>query len=289
MVDLLGLTNAMTDVVVNVTDAELSWWGLEKGHVNGIVNVPYASFLKEIAGREMTQPAGSPANVIYTAASLGLSTALIGCVGNDALGRAYIQAARRRGIKSLITTQRGQSGLCFILVTPDGERTSVAVKGVSDQFTGTRQKAHAFHTSAYELLANPVQTDCMMNYAKQHGTIISFDLADSNVVKKAHDIDKILSLTDILFATEDEAAVLESELRCPILVLKRGMKGSVVFSDKTYLIPSYRTKVVNTNGVGDAYAAGFLFGYLHNFSLEECGHMGSYLASRICSMQGAHL
>ena len=77
---------------------------------------------------------------------------------------------------------------------------------------------------------------------------------------------------------------------CSIAVLKRGKKGSVIRSkSKQHLIDAYPTKVKSTCGAGDAYASGFLFAYIKQFLVEECGKFGSYIASRVCASEMSHL
>ena len=120
------------------------------------------------------------------------------------------------------------------------------------------------------------------------------------VKKQRKRIERIVRRTDILFATEEEAreltgkppfkALEELAKICPITILKRGKKGSVVRTgNKNYKIQAYPTKLKNTCGAGDAYTAGFFSFYTNEFPVEECGRMGSYIASRVCASEGSNL
>lgn len=302
MVDLIGLTNAITDVMIEVTDEELGYLGLKKGFYNRKANISYDKFLQFISSKEkMFIPAGSPANVVYGASYLGLYTALIGTIGNDVHGKRYIKSLEEANIIPLLNVIDGPSGICYILVSPDGERSSVVNIGVAEEYSFdlSHLEAKIFHTSAYELRSNPEKVKEAIHHAKNVGTKTSFDLSDPDLVKRTS-LEEVLNKIDILFTTEQEAteligdkpskALKELSKICPVVIMKKGKKGSVIRQGKTnYNIPVYKIKIVNTNGAGDAYAAGFLFGLVKEHPLEECGHIGSKFAARVCGIKGSHL
>ncbi len=304
MVELIGLTNAVTDITIDVTDEELQRIGLQKGFRNDHAQMPYDEFIEFVRGKEKTiSPAGSSANVVYTAARLGLETALLGSVGNDAYGSNYLQSLDECGISSYVDVSDGQSGVCYILITPDKERTSLFCSGVSGVFEFELERINdvkLFYTTGYELITNPEKTIEAIRYMTSRGTEIAFDLADPSVINlQRGNLEGILECVDILFSTEYEAEELlqrsfqlEEGLSniCPIVALKKGKNGSVVFSGKErYEIPIHPVNVLNTNGAGDAYAAGFLAGYIGGRPLEECGRMASYVASQVVGIREAHL
>lgn len=304
-IDLVGLTNALTDITVNIQDNDLENLGVEKGSYKGLKNIDPEKLAKILTGRKKSYcQAGSPANVIINAQLLGLNTALFGTVGDDDIGKMYIKNLRKTGIKPFISRFKGKSGICYILVTPDGERTNLPNLGVSREFNfnlNRLKNTRLFHTSGYETVTNPDKTEEAIDYAKHQKAEISFDLADKKMIKQQRKtIEKIVEKTDILFVTEEEAKELtgDSPLKslkelskiCPIVSLKRSSKGSIVRKkDEQYKVQAYPTKLINTCGAGDAYASGFLFAYLRGFSLEECGKMGSYIASRVCSSEKSNL
>jgi len=305
MTDLAALTNAITDIIVEVTDRELNRIGLRKGFYNSKANISYEEFLEMISSKKsVSVPGGSPANVIHGASALSLETALLGTVGNDNYGQEYIKDLEKSNIKPLLNIAEGPSGLCYVLVTPDGEKTSTAKMGVAGRYDfdlGQLKQAKIFHTSGYELMTNPERTMETTDYAKKIGAKISFDLADPNAVERERkNMEELLDNIDILFATEHEARELTGHglnksldylsETCTVVAIKKGKHGSVVKQgEESYNIPICDVKVVNTNGAGDAYAAGFLFGYSRGFPLKECGHVGSYFASRVCAIKESHL
>lgn len=305
--DLIALGNALTDITVKVKEKELKDLGMKKGDVSGIRRVNSDLFSKIISEKkqEICQ-AGSSSNTVFNASKLGLKTGLIGSVSYDSIGEFYLETLKKYNIKEIFNITEGKSGICYILVTPDGERTNIPDLGVSGNFNPDYEKLNSletriFHTSGYEVASNPDKAKEIINYFKDKGAKISFDLAaDSMIRGQRKTIENIVEKTDILFATEEEAkeltgktpfkALAELSKICPIVSLKRGKKGSVVKQkNERYKISIYPTKLINTCGAGDAYAAGFLFAYLQKFNLEECGRMASYIASRVCGIESSHL
>ncbi len=303
--DLVGLTNALTDIVVNVSDEELKSIWLQKGVYGGLSKTNNQKLFELLNEKEKKFfQAGSPANVIFNSARLGLNTALLGTVGDDDIGEKYRQKLKDSGIDSHLGISRGNSGVCYVLITPDGERTCIANMGIAGAFNFSIKKikeAGIFHTSGYELISNPAVVLESVDYAKKIGAKISFDLADPAMIRKQRsNIMEIIKKTDILFMTEEESRELTGEDEknslkiagelCDIAILKKSSKGSIVRHNRQeYKIPIYATKVVNTCGAGDAYACGFLFAHIKKFPIFECGNMASYLASRVCSIADSHL
>ncbi|MDP3027816.1 MAG: adenosine kinase [Nanoarchaeota archaeon] len=306
-INLMALGNALTDIIIKVREKELEDLGVKKGGGAGIGKLNPDLFSKILSGKkqEICQ-AGSPTNTIFNASRLGLKTGLIGSIGYDSVGELYLETLKKYNIKEIFNRTKGKSGVCYILVTPDGERTNIASLGVSGCFNPDfkeleKLRAKIFHTSGYEVASNPEKAEEIVNYFKNKGAKISFDLAAESMVRKQRKtIENIVEKTDILFATEEEAreltgkapskALKELAKICNIVSLKRGKKGSdVKQKSEQYKIPAYPTELINTCGAGDAYASGFLFYYLRQFSLEECGRMGSYIASRACGIKSSHL
>lgn len=302
--DIAALTSAITDIIIRVTDDDLHRFGIRKGVLNNSC-VDEEKFQKEILSKEREMvPAGSSANVVFNASAFKLQTSLLGTVGNDSIGRNYIQSLNEAGISPLLSVSDGPSGVCYVLVTPDTERTFLTKIGIAYKYDfdlSKLGKTRIFHTSGYELLTNPERTKESIQYAKNKGAKISFDLSDPIVITRHRtDLEAVLQTTDFLFATTEEAEELTGrlgensldELRylCPVVALKRGKDGSVVSDGKNkYVIPAYNTLIINTCGAGDAYTAGFLYGQILGFSLNECGHLGSYFASKVCGRKESHL
>ncbi len=300
MRDLLVLTNALTDLVRAGTDEEVARRGLDKGHAHSNDGRFRES---DLNGCRIVH-GGSPGNVAAGAAHLGLACGLIGTVGTDDVGRSYVADIVGRGVESLLRRVEGSSGMCWVIVTPDGERTMAVDLGVSPRFeipTEAFRRYRAFHCSGYEVVSNPEAAWKAIESALQADLVFSFDVADAQMVKlRPADIRRAAEEARLLFANEHEAraltglepeAALESLARPDrIVAVKLGSRGSLVAAGRgRWRIPSQAIRVVDTTGAGDAYAAGFLTGHLRDAAPEECGRRGTEFAARICGIEGARL
>jgi len=304
-IDLVGLSNALTDITIHVSDSELRRIGIRKGSYHPLREINPEIFSEVLEQKEIKYcVAGSPANVILNASKLGLRTALFATIGVDNYGLNYLRTLNENKIIPFVYTKEGESGICYIMISPDGERTNTASLGVSSNFDFDFEKLKDcmfLHTSGYELATNPSKVMQAIEYAKKYNVKLSFDLADKTMVKRQRAcIEDLLRDIDILFATEEEARELTGEAQfkslellseiCPVVALKRGRKGSVVKSgNEKYKIGCFPVNVKSTCGAGDAYASGFLFAHIRGFCVEECGYMGSYIASRVCGSDEPHL
>lgn len=298
--DLLVLTNALTDLVRLGSDEEILRRGLKKGHAHS----NEGRFREvDIAGCRVVH-GGSPGNVAAGAAHLGLACGMIGTVGADDVGRSYVADITGRGIENLLRQVDGTSGVCWVVVTPDGERTMAVDLGVSPRFeipTEAFQRYRAFHCSGYEMVSNPAETWRAIEAARRAGRLFSFDVADAQMVAlRRDDILRAADMADLLFANESEATALmgldpEDALRAMakpgrIAVVKLGPKGSILAVGKdVWRIPTTATRILDTTGAGDAYAAGFLAAHLRGSGPEQCARLGTEFAAEICAIEGARL
>jgi sugar/nucleoside kinase (ribokinase family) len=300
---IIALGNALTDIIVDVKEEDLIKLGLKKG----CVNYPQNISLKNIPKNKKMVPGGSPANVVVGASYLGLQNrnGFIGTVGDDEIGKLYQKDLSFNRVLSYLTEVKGNSGISYMFITPDGDRTSIVDLGVCANFQIPLEemgKFSIFHTSVYELATNQAKTISAINNAYSNHLKISFDLADPNLVNRNKNlIREILKFTDILFANsyesksltglEPEDSVEKLNEMCEVVAVKMGERGSLVKKSNgpVYRIPCYPANVVDTTGAGDAYAAGFLYGYFQEFELQECGHLGSFFAARICERYGARM
>jgi sugar/nucleoside kinase (ribokinase family) len=307
MAHIIGLTNALTDIIVPVTKEDLRKLNVREGTTNSFSKID-KSVVNDILVRQKPVyfTAGSTANVIFNCDKLGLETALMGTLGNDKVGRDYIKKLDKTNIFYVINKTKGQSGRVYVLVTPDGERTQLTAQGVAGEFSFSTNplpiENDIFHTSGYEVASNPERAlELIGEFTYGKKTLLSFDLASESMIRHARKpIEEIVQKLDILFTTEEEAKELTGKdphdaleyfsKFVPITILKKGKNGSVVRKkNEQYEILAYPAKIINTCGAGDAYAAGFLFSQIKGFSLEECGHWGSFVASRICARKESHM
>ncbi len=309
--DIIAISNALTDVIVSATDEEIS--RLMKKEI-------CSEDLEKIISCRDTKiiPGGSPANVVADASYLGAKCGLIGSIGADKIGELYRNDLKKNNIEDLLNIVPSEkSGICYVLISQSKDRVfECCLNATSKLFFQEREKARLqdytiFHTSLYELTTDKESVFNAIKFAKETGKMVSFDFASDRCIRK--EIEKnsgfasLLDYIDIKFANESEAA----ELRISgiwkiaestgIFVEKLGDKGSrIYYKGEVVEIPPYSCNLVNTNGAGDAYAAGFLVAYIKKFNeksnyginswdIEQCGINGSRFASRICSMAGARL
>lgn len=293
---ILGLSNAIVDVITEVKDEYLKENCLKKGMVNNLGRTLVFENVELSTG-------GCPTNVAINASAAGIACGVIGCVGNDSFGDFYINSLKNNGVKGYLTRKIGKTSTCYVLVTPDKERTSIWQKGTCGDFEITPEpfrNFEIFHTTLYETVTRPEKVINAIRMAKEDGMIVSYDLADAGLVKQnKKKLEYLLKEVDVVFANEQESraftglkpidAVSRLEEFCKTAVVKLGAKGSLVGADRTYKIAAYPVEVVNTIGAGDAYCAGFLYGVYKGMEPEKCGEYGSRLAARVCSTVKSNL
>ncbi len=306
---ITAISDALTDIIVEVSDELLERLSLPKG--NSIeLNDQNLGKLESIMQQNKAKvtPGGSPTNVIYGASNLGLRCAFIGCVGCDDYGYGYINNLRENDIDTYVSIKRGNSGLCYTLVSPDGQRTFGLDFGVAKQLYEFEilhsliKDSEFLHFSAYEFRGeNPINiaTRHASEIARKANTRISFDLGDSFVIKSSRDqIEAFLSeKIDILFANDDEAKEFcghsgnyrELLKYADMVVVKLGSAGALAITPEGECrVSAYKVEdVKDTNGAGDNFQAGFFYGLHKNLPLEECLKIGNFLAANIIRRIGA--
>ena len=310
--DLLALGNAIVDVIARAEEDFLAREDIHKGAMI-LIDEPRALHLNRAMGAGVVQSGGSAANTIAGAASLGVKTAYIGKVRADEMGAAF-----RRDIEALgarFPTAAAQDGpataRCFIIVTPDGERTMNTYLGacqnltVADVDKATVEASSIVYLEGY--LWDPpaakeafVKASCIAHAA---GRRVALTLSDSFCVDRYRD--EFLGLmrdktVDIVFANQHELkslyqtadfATAVTELR------KEGVLGAVTLSERGSMIvtrdtatsvPAYPIReLVDTTGAGDLYAAGFLAGLAQGRSHVDCARLGAIAAAEVIQHIGA--
>ncbi len=310
--DVVGIGNVLLDFIIPVEDIILDQVGLVKGTMNLIDENTALKLLDSLKGKHsLIAPGGSSANTIAGVSALGGVSAFIGTIGADENGQLYTSQTIEDGVAPYFFTHETlRTGFAITLVTPDGERSFVVFLGASQSINLDAQaedviaKSKYLHLEGYqlemesgrELIRNA------MKIAKEHDTTISIDFSDVGVIERNKVIvtDILKNYADIVFVNEHEAKALtghEPEIAIQtiaqnnnIAVVKIGEKGSLIKSaDALHQVPSYVADLVNTNGAGDMYAGGILFGLTHGYSLEQAGHIASFSASQVVGQAEARL
>ena len=309
MVKILGMGNALVDILIRLEDYELlKEFNLPKGSMQ-LVDQAFARKLEERANKAGITKAsgGSAANTIHGLAELSIETGYIGKVGNDSLGRFFKEDLEKAGIDPILFYGRYDTGRAVTLITPDSERTfavylGAAMEQTPDDISSELFKGFEyFHVEGY-LVQNHELIETALKLAKKHSIKTSLDLASYNVVEENIEFLKLLipGYVDIIFANEDEAnaftgknpeeALTELSEITEIAVVKTGEKGSLIKKgEEFYKIGIIDADCVDTTGAGDLYAAGFLYGQIKELSLKESGELGALLSGKVIENIGAKI
>ncbi|WP_205574590.1 adenosine kinase [Indioceanicola profundi] len=308
--DVVGIGNAIVDVISQTTDEFLAQNGLVKSGM-ALIDTAQAEALYAKMGPGLEMSGGSAGNTMAGIAVLGGKGAFIGKVANDQLGGVYRHDIRAVGVTfdTPDLTDGTPTGRCLILVTPDGHRTMNTFLGACQQLTpddiddDTIRDSQVTYLEGY-LWDPPPAKEAFLKAARiahEAGRKVSLSLSDAFCVHRHHEsfLDLVAGHVDILFANETEICALygtdfDGALRavrghCETAVLTRSEKGAVVLSgDDIVAVPAEPVeKVVDTTGAGDLFAAGFLHGYTTGRDLATCARLGAISAAEIISHYGA--
>jgi sugar/nucleoside kinase (ribokinase family) len=312
--DLLGIGNAIVDVLARAEDAFLAGQGMAKGAMT-LIDAAAAERIYGAMGPGVESSGGSAANTCAVAATLGARVGFLGKVADDALGGVFAHDIRAAGVRfPTAPLPRGNgtgapTARCLILVTPDGQRTMNTFLGACVAFgpedVDEAEVASAAVTYLEGYLFDPPAAQEAFRKASRAahaaGRKVALTLSDPFCVGRHRAAFRAFAKeeTDILFAneaellslyeTEDLAAALGAVRKeVGLAAVTRSEKGSVVVaSGETVEVAAAPTKVVDTTGAGDAYAAGFLAAHAKGLPLGECGRWGSVAAAEAISHFGA--
>lgn len=307
--DILGIGNAIVDVIAHADDAFLDRHKMHKGSM-ALIDAVTAERI--YASMPLTQEAsgGSAANTCAVAAMLGAKTAYIGKISDDPLGRVFAHDIRASGVEfdSIPLLGSSPTARCLILVSPDGQRTMNTFLGACIALDETDvdplriREAAVTYLEGYLFDPPAAQTAFRKAAAaaRSAGRKVALSLSDPFCVDRHRTAFRVLVRedVDILFANEAEISSLyETEFDqavnlarqdVTVAALTRSEKGSVIVAGSdTVMIEAVPTQVVDTTGAGDAYAAGFLTGWTRGASLTFCGNLGSEAAAVTIARIGA--
>lgn len=309
--DVLGVGNAIVDVLAHADDAFLDAHGLAKGAMT-LIDEDAANRLYDAMGPAVECSGGSAANTVAGLASLGGSGAFIGKVRDDELGAVFRHDIRALGIafETLLAGDSAPTARCLIMVTPDAQRTMQTYLGAcvelgpDDIDPELVAASRVCYLEGY-LWDRPEAKDAFRKAARiahEAGHRVSLSLSDPFCVDRhrADFLTLVEDHVDILFANEEEvlslyeadafdAALQSVRGHCEIAALTRGEKGSVIVSgDEVHVVDAEpAARVVDTTGAGDAYAAGFLHGLSGNRDLAACARIGGIAAAEVIAHMGA--
>jgi sugar/nucleoside kinase (ribokinase family) len=309
--DVVGIGNAIVDIIARCDDSFLSRHDLAKGFMR-LVPAEEAGRLYEAMGPAIERSGGSAANTIAGLASFGARCGFIGRVAGDQFGGIF-----RHDIRSLWVTYEtppsvdgAPTARCLILVTPDGERTMNTYLGVSVDFAPADVDEDLITTAKIVYLEGylfdreeaKAAFKRAAKLARQSGAKVALTLSDAFCVDRHRDDFRALIRdgADIVFANEKEITALyevnsfaeaaDAAMQdCELAVLTRSEAGSVIVAkgETISVDPAPVARVVDVTGAGDLYAAGFLYGLTSGAPLAACGSLGSLAAAEVIGHIGA--
>jgi adenosine kinase len=310
--DVLGIGNALFDVLVRTDEAFLARHGMTKGSMSLIDEARAAAIYGDM-GPATEMSGGSAANTIVGVASLGARAAYVGKVKDDQIGKLYVHDIRAAGVAFDTPAAKDgpATGCSYILVTPDGERTMNTYLGAAQDLSPADIDPAEIAASRIVYLEGYLWDPKDAKEAFVKAARIAHDsrrkvaltLSDSFCVDRYRD--EFLSLmrngtVDIVFANEAELHSLYmtsdfdtalKQLRNDVNlgVVTRSEKGCIVVSpEDAVAAPAFPVaEVVDTTGAGDLFAAGFLFGLARNLSYKQCGQLGALAAAEVIQHIGA--
>ncbi|WP_424814618.1 adenosine kinase [Roseococcus sp. YIM B11640] len=308
--DILGIGNAIVDVLAPTDDAFLAARSLAKGGMQ-LIDTAQAEALYAAMPSGVESSGGSAANTCAVAAALGAKVGFLGKVATDQLGDVFAHDIKATGVH--FPTERLAGGAptarCLILVTPDGQRTMNTFLGAcvtfSERDVDAAEVARAKVVYLEGYLFDPPAAQAAFRAAAQAahaaGRKVAITLSDPFCVGRHREAFRafVAEEADILFANEAEilalyetddfekaAAMAAADVE--IAALTRSEKGSIILSGgKRHAVAAQPAQVVDTTGAGDAYAAGFLAAWAKGLPLAEAGRWGSVAAAEVISHYGA--
>ena len=309
---VIAIGNAIVDVMAPCPDALIEQLGLVRGGMT-LVDTEQANALYAAMGPAREISGGSAANTLAGLAALGSSCAFIGQVADDQLGEVFAHDIRAGGISFATPARAGDppTARCLIFVTPDGQRTMNTYLGASQYLPAEALDEAAIADAGILYLEgylwDPAEPRAAMRraIAAAHGAgrKVAFTLSDAFVIERHGDDFRAMIAAgeiDILFANHIELAALTGlpdfhdgiaalQDKVPLLVVTRGEAGAVAASGgELFEVPAEPvTKVVDTTGAGDLFAAGFLHGYVGGRPVSDCLTLGAICAAEVISHYGA--
>jgi sugar/nucleoside kinase (ribokinase family) len=307
--DILGIGNAIVDVVAPSDHGFLSKHDMHPGSM-ALIDADRAEMLYQDMPQGTETSGGSAANTCAVAANLGARVAFLGMVAQDRLGETFRRDITGAGVHfpSEPLAEGAPTARCLILVTPDGQRTMNTFLGACVAFgagdVDTDLVAQSAVTYLEGYLFDPPAAQAAFRLAartaRQAGRQVALSLSDAFCVNRHRAaFRELLAEVDILFANEAEicslyeandfeAAAKAAQGEVALAALTRSEAGSLIIRGaETHMIAAQPTKLVDSTGAGDAYAAGFLAAYTKGLDLAACGRVGSLAAADIISYYGA--
>lgn len=313
--DVFSLGNALVDVEIEVTPAELERLAIEKGVMTLVEQDRHDYLLNELNGNiHHRASGGSAANSIFALAQLGGKGYHCCKVANDEAGEFYAEDLNQIGVDNNIASlqnNNGTTGKCLVMVTPDADRTMNTFLGISseqqpeDLDFSALENSEFLYVEGYLVTSESNHASALeaKKFADKNGVKVAYTLSDPNMVKFFKpQIEQILvGGVELLFCNDEEAqeftqasnpeAALEAlKDYSKQVVITLGANGALYFDgEQTHKIAPYEVTAVDTNGAGDMFAGSFLYALTQGYSAENCGKLASFASSYLVTQFGPRL
>jgi len=313
-IQLLGISNAIVDILAHVDEEVLDRIGAAPGSMT-LIDLDRAHEIYDMMGPATEKSGGSVANTIAGFAILGGKAAYIGRVRDDQFGEVFNHDMRALGVDIRLppATDGAPTARSHILITGEGQRTmqtylgACTELGVADVTPATIGRPDVILIEGYvwDIPEGPALAEAAMQIAADNGSTVALSLSDSLCVERHRDSFEhaIGNGAKIVIADEDEINALvgadsfdDDTLDAirrfdNLFVVTRSEKGSVIINGDERVVQAATAvdEVVDTTGAGDAYAAGFLYGYARREPLDACARLGTVCATHVIQQVGPRI
>ncbi|MCS6831031.1 MAG: adenosine kinase [Armatimonadota bacterium] len=310
--DVFGMCNALVDVQVRVDEKMLSELGLQKGGMFLIDEAQRGFLVKHLAHSVVhSEAGGSGANTMIGVALLGGRACYTSKVADDEHGAIYRRSLSDKGVKPNLAIGGDSTGVSFILLTPDAQRTMCTYLGASQQLRPDEVNVDDLRQSRYLYITGYLwDTESQkqavlhaMQEANKAGVRVAFSLSDLFCVRRhKNDFQQLLEQhVDVLIGNASEAQELSGTDNphhavrlladyCEIAVVTMDSRGALIQARNTvHEIPAFRVEAIDATGAGDMYAAGLLYGLCAGLPLDAAGKLAAYTAAQVVTKMGARL
>ena len=297
MPKIYGFGNALIDIEISVSEDELASLPINKGSMEHISSRQKLDWLHRFQTRiQSRQPGGSIANLLHAAASQGSSCTFSCSMGEDLEKDLFLQGFNKKLIQTSFQYSINPTGICFIFVSPDGERTMASNLSANEDLNPKCLNKKILSKSDWLVFdAFSVCTSSGLKtakeaflIAKQNNVKIAFGLADINLIKSnLKEIEWVLNQSiDLLFSNENEINLLKQSIKTDVDILcSSGAKGCRFNQIK---VDAKEISVVNTNGAGDALVGIFL-SYYNSIPQQEALKKAVDYATEVCQIGGPRI
>lgn len=313
-VQLFSIGNALVDQEFLVKDDFLNELQLQKGTMQLVDDATQAVIISKLqqAQHKGQSSGGSAANTTVAFSALGGQSFYACRVGDDELGQFYLNDLNQAQVRTAPTSySQGQTGRCVVMISEDGERTMCTYLGVTAELSPNQVDFSALKTARYLYIEGYLATSTTAQQAviearqiaREHGVKIALSLSDPAMVQYARDgLQKLIGDgVDVLFCNEQEALMytqtdhIKDASQVLLSIAKQvfitlGQAGAYYGDAQQHMIiPTIHVEVKDSNGAGDAFAGGVLYGLINGLALHQTISLGNHLASNVVANYGARL